>query len=225
MIIMTKIYIVRHCEALGNVMRIFQGTTDLDISENGAKQLEYLKKRFEDIHLDEIYTSPLIRTQKTAKAVKGDKPIEIQVDNGLIELNGGVVEGKPFKESFEAYPELADAWDNHPHDFYPENGEAMADAYDRIWNTVLNIAKKNKGKNIAITTHGGVTRCLICRLLFGDKTQLKNTAWSDNTAVSLIEFDNDFNPSVVFYNDSSHLPEHLIPRRNRISSFISGDSK
>ena len=40
---MTKIYIVRHCEAIGNVKRIFQGSTDLDISETGAKQLEYLK--------------------------------------------------------------------------------------------------------------------------------------------------------------------------------------
>ena len=49
---MTKIYIVRHCEAIGNVKRIFQGSTDLDISETGAKQLEYLKKRFADIPLD-----------------------------------------------------------------------------------------------------------------------------------------------------------------------------
>ena len=34
---MTKIYIVRHCEAIGNVNRIFQGSTDLDISESNVK--------------------------------------------------------------------------------------------------------------------------------------------------------------------------------------------
>mgnify|MGYP002520493897 CR=1 FL=1 len=42
-------------------MRIFQGSTDLDISPIGEKQLEYLKKRFENIHIDKIYSSPLIQ--------------------------------------------------------------------------------------------------------------------------------------------------------------------
>ena len=46
---MTNIYMVRHCEAMGNVKRLFQGSTDLDISETGEKQLEYLNRRFEEI--------------------------------------------------------------------------------------------------------------------------------------------------------------------------------
>ena len=37
---MTEIYLVRHCEAMGNVKRLFQGSTDLDISETGEKQLK-----------------------------------------------------------------------------------------------------------------------------------------------------------------------------------------
>lgn len=222
---MTRIYIVRHCEALGNVMRIFQGLTDLDISENGTKQLEYLKERFSGIQLDKVYTSPLIRTRKTAQAIKGEKAIDIEICEGLIELNGGVVEGKPFKETFGANPELADCWDNHPQDFYPEGGEAMYNAYERIWNTVTEIAKSNKGKTVACATHGGVIRCLNCRLTLGDITQLKNMAWSDNTAVTLIEFDDNFNPTVKFTNDVSHLPEELIVKRNRISSYISGENK
>ena len=75
---------VRHCEAEGNVKRIFQGISDLDITELGAKQLKYLEKRFENIPLDKIYSSPLIRTQKTAAAVKGTKDIEIEINDGLI---------------------------------------------------------------------------------------------------------------------------------------------
>ena len=46
---MTKIYFVRHCEAMGNVMHIFQGVSDFDISEIGKKQLEFLKKKFDNI--------------------------------------------------------------------------------------------------------------------------------------------------------------------------------
>ena len=85
---MTEIYIVRHCEAQGNLKRLFQGVSDFDITETGAKQLEYLKKRFENIHLDKIYASPLIRTRKTALAVAGGRDIEIKDEPGIIELNG-----------------------------------------------------------------------------------------------------------------------------------------
>lgn len=216
---------MRHCEALGNVKRIFQGSTDLDISETGGKQLKCLQKRFCEIKLDRIYTSPLTRAKKTALAIKGEKNLAVEDCEGLRELHGGIVEGKPFAETFSANPDLLDCWDNHPEDFHPEGGEAMAHAYDRIWETVLNLAKENKGKTIACATHGGVMRCLHCRLSFGDIKELKNMAWSDNTAVTLIEFDDDFKPNIIFINDASHLPEELIPKRNRLASFMIGDKK
>lgn len=219
---MTKIYIVRHCEAMGNVMRLFQGSSDMDISETGEKQLQYLKKRFETIPLDAVYTSPLTRAKKTALAVIGNRDLKSTDEKGLIELDGGIVEGKPFIETFNSIPGLADTWDNHPEDFAPEGGEKMRDAYERIWNTVKKIAADNSGKTVACTTHGGVTRCLLCRLLKGNINKLSEMPWSENTAVSLIEFDDALNPKVVFYNDVSHLPDNLIPKRSRLSSFMGG---
>lgn len=222
---MTEIYMVRHCEAMGNVKRLFQGSSDLDISEIGAKQLEYLKNRFKDIPLDTVYTSPLIRARKTALAVIGDRDLKPIDEKGLVELDGGIVEGKPFVETFNSIPGLADTWDNHPEDFAPEGGEKMRDAYERIWNTVKNIAAQNAGKIVACTTHGGVTRCLLCRLLKGDITKLSEMPWSENTAVTLIRFDDELNPEVVFCNDTTHLPEELIPKRSRLSSFMGGNTK
>lgn len=222
---MTEIYMVRHCEAIGNVKRLFQGSSDFDISETGAKQLEYLRERFKNIKLDKVYTSPLIRARKTALAVIGDRDLQPIDEKGLIELDGGIVEGKPFIETFNSIPGLADTWDNHPEDFAPEGGEKMRDAYERIWNTVKKIAAQNAGKTVACTTHGGVTRCLLCRLLKGDITRLSEMPWSENTAVSLLRFDDKLNPEVVFCNDTSHLPEELIPKRSRLSSFMGGNTK
>lgn len=222
---MTEIYMVRHCEAMGNVKRLFQGSSDFDISETGVKQLEYLKNRFKNIKLDKVYTSPLIRARKTALAVIGDRDLKPIDEKGLIELDGGIVEGKPFIETFNSIPGLADTWDNHPEDFAPEGGEKMRDAYERIWNTVKKIAAQNAGKTVACTTHGGVTRCLLCRLLKGDITKLSEMPWSENTAVTLLRFDDKLNPEVVFYNDTSHLPEKLIPKHSRLSSFMGGNTK
>lgn len=205
--------------------RIFQGTTDLEISELGARQLEFLEKRFENIHIDRVFSSPLIRTQKTAKAIVGNKDIEIQLFDGIIELCGGVVEGRPFIEAFNEIEGLADTWNNHPQDFAPENGESMRHAYERIWNAVQKIAKENKGKTVALATHGGVLRCLNCRLLYGDIEHLKDTPWSENTAVTLLEFDDNFNLNVRLSNDISHLPEEYVNRKSRIVSKIGGEEK
>ena len=101
----------------------------------------------------------------------------------------------------------------------------MRDAYERIWNTVKKIAEENAGKTVACATHGGVTRCLLCRLLKGDITKLSAMPWSENTAVSLIEFSDELKPTLIFYNDVTHLPENMRPVRNRLSSFMSGEAK
>ena len=217
---MTEIYLVRHCEAMGNKMRIFQGTTDCDISETGAVQLGFLKERFKNIHLDAVYSSPLIRTVKTAQAIIGDKNLNVIKHKGLIELDGGVVEGRPFAEAFNEIEGLAEIWNNHPQDFAPQNGEPMRKAYERIWNTVCEIARENKGKSVALATHGGVSRCLCCRMLYNDINRLSEVPWCENTAVTKLCFDDDMNVTMEYMNDHLHVPDEYMPKRSRIVSKV-----
>ena len=213
---MTYIYLVRHCEAMGNHKRIFQGSTDCDVSEIGAVQLGYLKERFKDVKLDAVYSSPLIRAQKTAEAISFGKELQINIRKNLAELDGGVVEGRPWQEAFNAIPGLADAWNNHPQDFAPQGGEAMRDAYVRIYNEIIELAHANRGKTIAAASHGGVLRCLTCRILYNDITRLKDVPWHENTAITLIKIDDSDKISIEFFNDYSHVPSEYMPKRNRI---------
>ena len=213
---MTYIYLVRHCEAMGNHKRIFQGSTDCDVSEIGTVQLGYLKERFKDVKLDAVYSSPLIRAQKTAEAISYGKGLQITIRHNLTELDGGVVEGRPWQEAFNAIPGLADAWNNHPQDFAPQGGEAMRDAYVRIYNEIIELAHANRGKTIAAASHGGVLRCLTCRILYNDITRLKDVPWHENTAITLIKIDDSDKISIEFFNDYSHVPPQYMPKRNRI---------
>lgn len=215
---MTRIYIVRHCEAVGNIKRIFQGHTDLDITELGAKQLEALQNRFGDIKLDRVFSSPLIRAKKTGLAIIGEKNIPLEINDGLIEINGGVIEGKEYAVVYNQFPDFKEMWTNHPEDFAPENGETMLHAYERIWETILNIAKENKGKTIACATHGGVTRCLNCRLVKNDISKMNEIPFGYNTAVTLIEFDDNLNFKVIFYDDASHITDELMNKAAAIPS-------
>ena len=213
---MTEIYIVRHCEAEGNNRRVFQGLTDCDITELGNKQLNLLKERFKDIHIDKIYTSPLIRARKTAEAINGNRGAETVALEELVELNGGILENKPFMPTIRSIPGLAEIWNEHPEDFAPEGGEPMRDAYERIWNAINRIVKENPGKTVAVVTHGGVIRCLNCRLIYGSINRLKDTPWSENTAVARVIFD-DFGAKLDYMNDHTHLPEELLPVRSRLA--------
>ncbi len=204
-------------------MRIFQGITDMDITELGAKQLEALKKRFENIHIDRIFTSPLIRTKKTADAIKGNRDLQIEILPEIIELNGGFVEAKPFKETFDSYPEMKDTWHNHPEDFAPEGGEAMRDAYERISKAFFKLARENRGKTVVCASHGGVMRCLLCRFIHNDITKLKDTSWLDNTAVCYFEVDDNDNVELKIVNDYSHLTPDLLSQKSRISVFMGNE--
>ncbi len=216
---MTKVYLVRHCETQGNIKHIFQGTTDCDISELGEKQLKCLENRFNSISVDKIYSSPLIRAYKTALAVKGERDIPIIVREDLVELYGGVVEGKPFEDAFREIPILFEQWTKHLEDFAPEGGESMKAAYERMVKAFKEIVAENEGKTVAITSHGGAFKALMSYLAAGDIKVINDLPWCANTDVSLYEVDGD-DIKTVFSFDHSHLPEEYLPSASKVTSYL-----
>ena len=216
---MTKIYLVRHCEAEGNLKQLFQGSINTDITDLGAKQLEFLKERFKDIQLDAVYSSPLKRAIKTAEAVIGEKPLTPIIHEGFVEIDGGVVDGKPFKETFLELG-LLDDWINRPWTVKFEGGESFAEVYDRASKALFEIAENHKGQTIAIGSHGGVIRALSCKAMYDDLTRLKDVNWLENTSVTVVEFDDDLKPTVTLFNDFSHLPKEFLNDKSRISNFM-----
>lgn len=67
----TKIFLVRHAEAEGNLFRVAHGQYDSVITPQGYRQLAYLRERFRNEHLDAVYGSDLTRTHTTASAADG----------------------------------------------------------------------------------------------------------------------------------------------------------
>lgn len=137
-----------------------------------------------------------------------------------MELNGGILEAKPFMPTIRSIPGLAEVWNEHPQDFAPEGGEPMCKAYERIWNAISFIAKENPGKTVAVATHGGVIRCLNCRLIYGSISRLKDTPWSENTAVALVTVDGS-GAKLEYMNDHTHVPDELLPVHSRLAEVAS----
>lgn len=202
-------YLVRHAEAQGNILEFFQGHTDCDVTEKGLKQLDMLSLRFRNVDFDAVYSSPLIRAVKTAEAVNRFKGLPIVTDSRLIEINGGVWEGQKWTDIERNYPEDHAIWRNTPWEFDPPDGESMESVYERIKAALTDIAAQNDGKTVVVVSHGCSLKNFLAYAEFGDIKRLNDVGWSDNTAVSLIEFDDNMIPKIIYKNDSSHLPQEL----------------
>ena len=201
---MTKIYLVRHAEAAGNKQRFFQGHMDGKVSENGRAQLERLSKRFETIHLDALYSSPLSRAVETAKAVNSGSGLEIVTDDRLMEINGGVFEGVAWAELPVRFPEEAERWSLRPWEFAPENGEAMTHVMARMQQMLEDIGRRHEGGTVGAVSHGCAIRAALCAVMHGDILRLNDVDWCDNTAVTLLIWE-DGRLRLEWANDNSHL--------------------
>lgn len=214
----TKIYLVRHAEAAGNAEEFFQGNIDTELTEKGERQLDFLAERFRDIPLDALYFSPYQRTKLTAEAVNRYHGLQMIPEYDLREINGGQWEGRTWRELPEAFPEAYRQWTTHMAAFQAPQGDAMCDVWNRMLNVMERIARENRGKTIAVVSHGCALRNFLCSVEFDNPEMLGEVGWADNTAVSLVEYDPDIEADdgdeaeywrLIFKNNSDHLPPEL----------------
>lgn len=205
----TTIILVRHCEAEGNSLRIFQGHWNGKITKNGKTQLGYLSEKMRDYPFDFLYSSPLSRAVSTAKACNKAYNLPIFINNNLIEINGGKWEGKRWDSFPNDFNKEITYWTYEPHKFVAPDGESMTDVYKRMSETITLIAKKHQGKRICIASHGCSIRNFLCFAKGLNVSFLNDVEWCDNTGICVIEYDEEFNPSIVVENDSSHIPKDV----------------
>lgn len=202
---MTRIYLIRHAEAEGNIRRLFQGHYDGEVSENGRRQLERLRERCRSYPFAAVYSSPLRRAMQTARAAEGGRGLPIRTDERLMEICGGRWEGKLWAEIPKLYPEENRLWEDEPWNFEPEGGEPMRSVYARMREAMVEIARREAGKTVCVVSHGCAIRNFLCWAQGWPIERLAEVPWEDNTAVNVVDFDKQFAPHVVRMGDASHL--------------------
>lgn len=213
-LIMTRILLIRHAQATGNIDGVFQGHLNSGITEAGRVQLDSLAERMKDVEFDALYASPLIRAKETAKAVNKYHQLPITVLDELMEINGGDWEGVNFDAIPELYPEQSAVWENEPYNFIAPNGEAMRDVCKRMVDTIGKIAQENDGKTVCVVSHGCAIRNYITFLRYGTLDKLAYTEWCDNTAIYTIDYENGVG-RIIGQADNSHLDKKISTFHNQ----------
>lgn len=203
---MTKLIIVRHCQAEGNLKRFFQGSIDTDITDLGKRQIESVAELLSDKHIDVMYSSPKKRALKTAEGINIYHNLPIKIDEEIVEIDAGSWEGVLLTDIEKIYPEQMDNWRNNPAKFHAPDGESMAEVYARVKKALLRIVSENKNKTVCIVSHGCAIKNMMCFAHGWEVDNIKQVPLGTNTSVNVVEFDEDFKPSVTIENYTEHIP-------------------
>jgi len=199
-----KLIIVRHAQATGNLEGRFQCRKNNELTDLGRRQLELLSQRLRDTRIDAVYSSPLVRAMDTARACVQGRNLEIIAEPRLIELDAGQMESLLMAELYDRFPEQMCNWREQPHLFCPPEGETMLQLYERVTAAVADIAARNEGRTVLVSTHGVVVRNLMCwarRLPFERLCEVRR--WS-NTGIGIVEVTYGI-PTLLQENDHAHL--------------------
>lgn len=201
---MTKVYLIRHAEAEGNIYRRAHGHYNGLVTVKGNKQIELLRKRFEGERIDAVYSSDLTRAFTTAMALSEPRGLEVTATPALREVDIGIWEDRTWGDIEYSDHEMNDYFTSDPAKWSIEGGEPFDDVGDRLYNCILEIAKNHDGGAVAVFSHGFAIRTLLCRLRGIASNEIEKVSHCDNTAVTLLIYDgNTF--SIEYAGDNSHL--------------------
>ena len=203
----TKLYLIRHAEAEGNIFRRMHGQYDSRVTPNGLLQIQALEARFSEIPLDAVYASDLWRTRRTAEALYRPKGLPLRPDPRFREVGVGAWEDVPFGELERSFPEELARFVRDPEHWITEGAESYEQYSGRFEAGLRAVAEAHPGGSAAVFTHGCVLSGGLHRILGIPH----DSSSADNTAVSLLEYENGvFSP--VFLFDNSHLSEAISTR-------------
>lgn len=203
--ILTRLILVRHCQAEGNLKKFFQGTIDSDITPLGEEQIEKTALLLKDEPIDIMYTSSKLRARRSAEGINKYHDVELITDDRIVEIDAGSWEGVQLTEIEKEYPQQFSDWRNAPERFQAPGGESMQQVYDRVNPAIMSIVEKNKGKTICVVSHGCAIKNMMCFLHGWGIERIREVEIGMNMSVNIIEFDDELKPHIIVERYTEHL--------------------
>jgi broad specificity phosphatase PhoE len=190
-------YIVRHGETEFNVQKITQGHSDSPLTENGIKQAETLGTMFQDIQFDMVFSSDLLRAQKTAELIVLQKKLLVNTAVLLRERNNGKYEAQPrellLEENKEIFEKIKSFTNQERRTFkvHPEV-ETDFEIATRLITFIREAAITYPEKTILVVTHGGIMRAFLNHMDWNGEKDLKPGAILNTGYIKLKSDGTDF---------------------------------
>lgn len=162
-----KLILIRHGKTVANEKRLYCGSTDIGLSDEGRAELTALKKTvcYPDVTGMRIITSGMKRCEETLRILYGELPHETDPD--LREMDFGAFEMRSYDE-LKADREYIRWIDGDNEQNLAPGGESGAVMRARVLDALDRIIAD--GRDALLITHGGVIAAVTERL-FPDESK------------------------------------------------------
>lgn len=145
-------YLIRHGEASHNVKGLLnseRGKSGPRLTERGVAAIEKAAKSLKAKKIKVIYSSPVFRTEQTARIIAKVVKAKVVIDDRLAETNFGAYSGKPISSYLTEFAKPEERFTKKI-----ERAETMSDVRLRVAAFLKEIEKKHDGENILVVGHG-----------------------------------------------------------------------
>jgi uncharacterized phosphatase len=188
-----KIALVRHGETDWNVKGLIQGQSDIPLNKTGLIQSEQTADWLAgNGKWDRLYSSHLMRAQKTAEIIGNRLNLDPIMHQDLMERKFGALEGLSAEERENLYPDRLQNESSVP------GLEYRIDFTARVLKTFQGIVNEAVDLNVIIVAHGGWINQLLYHLSDGKIGSGVTTL--ENGSICLISKNDEFRWNIVEVN-------------------------
>ncbi|MEM7725703.1 MAG: histidine phosphatase family protein [Cyanobacteria bacterium P01_A01_bin.45] len=226
---MTRVIIVRHGQSTYNVIKRIQGRTDASrLTPKGCDDAAKVGKALQNVSVNIIYHSPLMRAKETANIVykelknSSGLPCTLQASDKLKEIHLPLWEGMLSQEAQEKFSEDYQIWQKAPDKLFmliEEKGVSkkyfpVLDLYEQaylFWQEILPLHPQD---TVIIVAHNGINRALISTAL-GIHPKYYQSIQQSNCCINILNFSGGISEAVELesLNQTQHMTEVLPPLR------------
>lgn len=206
-----RLLLIRHGQTPGNVLgQLDTAHPGPGLTELGERQAAALARSLANEQIDRLYASTLIRTQITAAPLSSVRGLEIEVLEGLHEIEAGSLEKLTDKESHLRYLGTVFGWaDGELHRRMP-GGPSGHDFFERYDASIARIAAaaasgtaaSSAAGTVAVVSHGAAIRVWAGRRASNMEAGFAARHVLANTGIVALEGDPDAGWRLIHWDDS-----------------------
>lgn len=205
------VFLLRHGETEASKTGGFCGSMNPELTAEGQQMAQAFGDRYGSFAWEAAYVSPMKRTIATAKPLCDAANLEMNIRDGLREIEYGDWEGRT-KEDVEVQDRDAYIrWLTEPAWNPPTGGETSVQIASRANLVMAEIEEKHLSGNVLVVSHKATIRIILCGLLGIDLGRYRDRINLPVASVSIVQFDTR-GPMLIKHGDRSHLPTELDKR-------------
>lgn len=167
---MLEIILIRHGQTDWNRDGRIMGARPIPLNEKGRRQIESLSGSMEEIELEAIYSSPILRAWESARLLARGRKLRMIKAPEIGEIDYGDWVGKRFEDikrekSYQIYYST-------PGRAKVPGGERMIDVYNRSVKFIENLKKQHPAGRVALVSHADVIKAILVHYLDLDLNDL-----------------------------------------------------